>query len=83
MMKENLKVFWGILFIAALIVPYILGLWDDYGYGGVVVAAIALVLILLSSRQVTPTFWWKGLWRKNTKEAPATKENSTANERHS
>jgi hypothetical protein len=77
-MKENLKVFWGLLFIVALIGPYILGLWDDYGYGGIVVAAVALVVILLSSRQVTPTFWWEGLRRKNKKEAPGTKENSTA-----
>jgi hypothetical protein len=78
MMKEKLKLFWGLLFILALIGPYILGVWDDYGYGGVVVAAFALVFVLISSHKVRPTFWWQG-WRKESKkEAPATKENSTS-----
>ncbi|MCG6535077.1 MAG: hypothetical protein L7F78_10360 [Syntrophales bacterium LBB04] len=81
-MKENLKMFWGLLFILALFGPYIMGVWDDYGYGGVVVAAVALVLILISSRQVRPTFWWRGLRRNRKKEVPATKENSTTAGRH-
>ena len=66
-MKENLKMFWGLLFIAALIIPYILGVWDNYGYGAVVLAAVALIMYLISTRQVKPTFWWRGLWKKKEK----------------
>jgi hypothetical protein len=77
-MKEKLKLFWGLLFMLALIGPYIMGVWDDYGYGAVVLAAIALIMYLISSRQVKPTFWWQGFRKKSKKEAPATKENSTA-----
>jgi Flp pilus assembly protein TadB len=82
-MKENLKLIWGLLFIAALIVPYVMGVWDDYGYAGVVIAAVALVLILVASRQVRPTFWWRGLRKTNKKEAPAAKDNSTATKQQS
>ncbi len=67
-MKENLKTLWGLLFIAALIVPYIMGVWDEYGYGAVVIAAAALIMYLISSRQVRPTYWWQGLRKKKDKD---------------
>ncbi|HUH65362.1 MAG TPA: hypothetical protein VLZ07_02930 [Syntrophales bacterium] len=66
-MKKNLKLLWGLIFILALVVPYVMGVWDDYGYAWVAAAAFALVLILISSRQVKPTFWWRGLWKKKDK----------------
>ena len=64
-----MKVFWGLIFVVILVVPYTLGVWDDYGYMCVVGAAVALLLITILGRHVTPTFWWQGLRKKNNKEA--------------
>jgi Flp pilus assembly protein TadB len=68
-MKERMKTFWGLIFFVILIVPYILGVWDDYGYIYVLVAAIALLLVTILGRHVTPTFWWQGLRKKSNKDA--------------
>jgi Flp pilus assembly protein TadB len=68
-MKERMQAFWGLIFVVILIVPYILGVWDDYGYIYVFVAAIALLLVTILGRHVTPTFWWQGLRKKNNKDA--------------
>ena len=68
-MKERMQAFWGLIFVVILIVPYILGVWDDYGYIYVLVAAIALLLVTILGRHVTPTFWWQGLRKNSNKDA--------------
>jgi hypothetical protein len=66
--KEIWKAYWGLLLAAALIVPYALGVWEEYGYGAVVVTAVAFLLIIILSRQVKVVFWWEGLWKRKKKE---------------
>ncbi len=66
-MKDVLKKYWGIIFAAALFVPYALGIWEDHGYAVVVAAAVALLLIVILGRQVKVTFWWEGLWKRKKK----------------
>ena len=68
-MKERMKAFWGLIFVVILVIPYALGVWDDYGYIYVVGAAVALLMITILGRHVTPTFWWQGLRKKPDKEA--------------
>jgi len=64
-----MKTFWGLIFVVILVVPYALGVWDNYGYIYVIGAAVALLLVAILGRHVTPTFWWRGLRTKNNKEA--------------
>jgi hypothetical protein len=63
-----MKTLWGLIFVLILVVPYAFGVWDDYGYIYVVAAAVALLLITILGRHVTPTFWWQGLRKKNNKD---------------
>jgi uncharacterized membrane protein len=67
-MKERMKALWGLVFVVILVVPYAFGVWDDYGYIYVVVAAVALLLVAILGRHVTPTFWWQGLRKKKNEE---------------
>jgi hypothetical protein len=67
-MKERMKTFWGLIFVVILVVPYTFGVWDDYGYIYVVGAAVALLMVAILGRHVTPTFWWRGLRKKNNKK---------------
>ena len=72
-MNERMKAFWGLVFVVILVVPYIFGVWDDYGYVYVVGAAVALLAVAILGRHVTPTFWWRGLRKKKNKEADKNK----------
>jgi hypothetical protein len=63
-----MKTLWGLIFILILVVPYAFGVWDDYGYIYVVAASVALLLITILGRHVTPTFWWQGLRKKKDKD---------------
>jgi CDP-diglyceride synthetase len=67
-MKERMKALWGLIFVVILVVPYAFGFWDDYGYICVVGAAVALLLVAILGRHVTPTFWWQGLRKKKNEE---------------
>jgi len=60
--------YWGLLFVAVLLGPYALGIWDDVGYIWVLVGVFIFILVLLLVRRVTPTFWWEGLRKKKNKE---------------
>ena len=72
-MRKRIEALWGLIFVVILVVPYALGFWDDYGYIYVVGAAVALLMIAILGRHVTPTFWWEGLRRKPKKEADKNK----------
>ncbi|MGZ6236706.1 MAG: hypothetical protein ACXWMJ_05255 [Syntrophales bacterium] len=67
-MKERMKALWGLIFVVILVVPYAFGVWDDYGYIYVVAAAVALLLVAILGRHVTPTFWWQGLRKKKNEK---------------
>ncbi|MGZ6248219.1 MAG: hypothetical protein ACXWMC_01210 [Syntrophales bacterium] len=67
-MKECMKALWGLIFVVILVLPYAFGVWDDYGYIYVVAAAVALLLVAILGRHVTPTFWWQGLRKKKNEK---------------
>ena len=67
-MRKRIKALWGLIFVVILVVPYALGIWDDYGYIYVVGAAVALLMVAILGRHVIPTFWWQGLRRKKPKK---------------
>ena len=67
-MKERMTALWGLIFVVILVVPYTLGVWDNYGYIYVVAAAIALLFVAILGRHVKPTFWWQGLRKKKKEE---------------
>jgi hypothetical protein len=65
---QKIGAYWGLLFILAIFVPYALGVWDDFGYAGVVLCFFIVLVVIILGRHMKITFWWEGLRKKPAKK---------------